>query len=779
MALLAAIGSALTSVGAWFGGLGAIGQFAVRMAVSIGFNALADALRGKPKPPEARGIVGQVQQGADVPRSFIVGRYATAGSLAFHTEWGEAGDVPNAYYSQIVALSDIPVDGLVAIWVNGQKCALDTGNPDPGGKGYPVIQLAKTFDQTDWAQVYDAPSDTYRWTATETTPTEDRAWIKFYDGTQTVADSFATGTLSSTERPWPSSAVGTGVAYAIATFLRDPEVFQSFPSVIYEIDGVAMYDPDSALTETSRNPIVAARHILAGISYGGEWFYGPQATGAGRLRDAELIAEVQACNADVPGAAAMTSAEKIAAFGVDAIPERYRCGLEVRVNRQPADVLGDILAACNGRFAEIGPAFRIAVGDPAAADLTFTDDDIISTEPETFRPFVGLAQTINGASASYPEPDEAWQTQTAPPYYVADLEVEDGGRRLLTDVGLAAVPYREQVQRLLKSAVEEARRERTHTLVMPPAFSPLEPLDYVEWTSAANGYAAKRFRVDGASPLPNGNVVLEISEVDPADYDWDANADFQPVASGSIAPLPLAPRTVAGWAVVAQSIQDDGAGERRAGLALSWTASAAGVDGVQYEIRVKATGALITHGAVGIGGGVKLVSEGILGAVTYQARARYLVSSGAPVDWTAWTDVITPDLRIAAADLDDGAVTTPRLASNAANTPLSETLSNSIAGDGTWQEIQWLNLTLPYDGEILVQWSGRHSYTAGAQAHDIEIRVDGVAVQARGGTAINDYPTILYSGAYTAGTRRISIYWKTSWQVTVSGRTLSIQGIMR
>jgi hypothetical protein len=53
-------------------------------------------------------------------------------------------------------------------------------------------------------------------------------------------------------------------------------------------------------------------------------------------------------------------------------------------------------------------------------------------------------------------------------------------------------------------------------------------------------------------------------------------------------------------------------------------------------------------------------------------------------------------------------------------------------------------------------------------------------VMTRGGTATNDYPNMAFSGGYSAGTRRIAIWWQaSSSNITLNARTLSVLGVKR
>ncbi|MGY3494887.1 hypothetical protein [Bradyrhizobium sp. USDA 4502] len=42
--------------------------------------------------------------------------------------------------------------------------------------------------------------------------------------------------------------------------------------------------------------------------------------------------------------------------------------------------------------------------------------NILSSEPQTFRPFFALADSVNGVQARYPDPTQGWQYTTAPAY---------------------------------------------------------------------------------------------------------------------------------------------------------------------------------------------------------------------------------------------------------------------------------------------------------------------------------------------------------------------------
>ena len=287
MAVFTAISTAITAVSSWTISLGALGSFAVgnfllRSAVQLGVSALAKAFAKKDTGPDPFSIQGSVRTGGSVPRSFIMGPGLTAGSLVWHTEWGTAGSTPNAYYTQVIALSDLPVAGLQRWFVEGR-----------------AVTLEETGDEKGLAAVE------YRENGT------DHAWIRFHDGHQVAADTFLTGTVNDgAPRGYSSNRIGTGIAYAVVTFRVNQDIFTGFPRSKFVLNGVRLYDisKDSTAGGTGAQrwddpatwggdgdalPAVQAYNLVRGIRFGGEWFYGLQGLTAARLPAAHWVAQVQ------------------------------------------------------------------------------------------------------------------------------------------------------------------------------------------------------------------------------------------------------------------------------------------------------------------------------------------------------------------------------------------------------------------------------------------------------------------------------------------------------
>jgi len=624
---------AFLGVGALLGGglLGGIVDFGITMAASIGLSYAAQALAGKPKTTAEQAAHFstqiQLQSGGVVPRSFLMGKTATGGLLTYFNTWGNSGETPNAYYTQVIKLSDLPIKALLGVWINGEKCTLgaDTGT----GMGLPVAEYNK-----DGA---------------------DHVWVKFYDGTQTTADSFLTTKVSSAARPYGSTRVGIGIAYVICTALVDDTLFSTgTPTYKFETDGIPLYDPTKDSTNGGSGsqrysdpstwggdgddlPAVQAYNILRGIQYDNKWICGLQKTVQANLPTVNWNAQIGKCRTTIVGAG-----------GAEAT---YRSGGQFVVNAPPADALDALMTACQGKISEVGGFYKVHLGTPDSFSFEFTDDDILSTEEQTYTPFLTLADSINGITGTYPDPTQGWNNADAPAIYNAGYESEDGDRRLLASPSFDLVPYAEQVQRLMRSALYAARRERKHNLVLPPPFWMVEPGDVGRWNSVRNGYTNKDFEVLAITDKANIDVGVSLQEVNPSDYDWNTETDYTPGTSGPTTYPRPAPQGILNWAAEGVSILDADGYARRPGIRLSWDGDMPGVTGIRYQVRRKDDANPVTSGnTLELSAGAIIITQSLLPDNQYEVAGQYIPSAPRDMLWSDWITVSTPDTKFSVLD---------------------------------------------------------------------------------------------------------------------------------
>ena len=465
-AMAGPIAAAISAVSAWAAS-SAVAAFVVRIGTSIALSALSRALAGKPRQP---GIKTETTTSGDtVPQNFILGRHATAGNkLAPEYSQPNRRKKPNLWMTRLLDLSDMPGAQFSRLMVDGAY--IDDFQPSAG------------FDHALEGRLVDG---------------KPHIWLTFYDGTQTVADPYMIKHFADhPERPWSADMVGSGLAYAVVTFLYNRKVFNGLPGVRFELLGLPLYDPrhddtvggsgaqrwnDPATWVFTENPVVMIYNILRGITLpdGARWGGSVEAED---LPLANWFAAMNEC--DVPVALVEGGTEP-----------QYRAGLEVGVDEEPADIIDELLKACSGEIVEFGGVFKVRVGPPAMPVYFFTDDDVVATQPQNMTPHPGLEGVSNAIHAVYPEPATVWEVKDAPSRYNPAWEAEDGGRRLVADISYPAVSYGTQVQRLVASTVADGRRFRGHSLTLPPDAAVLEPLDTAAWTSERHGYDAEVFEI--------------------------------------------------------------------------------------------------------------------------------------------------------------------------------------------------------------------------------------------------------------------------------------------
>ncbi|WP_309086379.1 phage tail protein [Chelativorans sp.] len=631
------VGAAIGAIATWFAKgsvLAKVISLAFGIALKVGGSLLLQATAKKQAQP---GITAQVQLGGANSGSFIVGTYATAGQLEYIGTWGRSGKTPNAYVSQVISLSDVPLSAILPrIWVNGETCTIDFGNLE--GTGYVVPEFTEGLGG-------------------------DHFWVAIEYGTQTAANAFLMEKFGGdAERPWKADMIGRGVAYVIVTAQFNRELFTAIPQVRVETQGIKLYDPrkdstvggsgaqrwgQEATYEFTDNPAVIIYNILRGIYFQGEWVYGPKVP-APRLPLSNWFAAMNEC--DVLVAKEGGGTEK-----------QFRCGYEIKVAEQePIDVIQELLKACNGRMAEIGGIYKIHVGAPPLPVFFCSDEDFVVTTEQEYDPFPGLEATFNGVAATYPEPEAAWEMKDAPQRRYPEYEAQDDDRILLADVQFNAAPFALQVQRLMKALALENRRFRKNNGTLAPAAFILEPLDVISWTSARNGYVSKRFLINSMDDQANVNQAVALIEVDPSDYDWSPSDEI-PWTVGPLVPRWPVPQPMTGWQVQPAIFYDATGNARRPSIEVFYDGDQEDVRAVRVLVRLAATDAIVFDGEVPFdrslpGDPNYPTSSTILNGVFlpntgYEVSGKYIPFSGRATEWSAWLTVVTPDVRFGPSDI--------------------------------------------------------------------------------------------------------------------------------
>lgn len=601
---------------------------ALNFVGSIALNAIAGALY-KPKLPGADVSV-EVKVGDNLPLSFVVGESATAGKRKYVGNWGDN----TRFITEVLEYSALP-QGMDGIWINDERgnIRLADGMETLGGIANVGYRLRN----------YNRDGAT-------------RIWVRWLDGTQMAADQTLINLFGNDpDYPWTAAHIGRGKSYAIVTSLYDDETLTSYPDFLLEPTPLPLYDwrfdsinggngtqrwADQSTHRPTRNPAVIAYNIVRGIYFGSEWVYGGKNLPAWRLPIAEWTAAANAC-------------DQLVTLASGATEPRYRCGLEISVDMEPASVLDEIGRSANMKFAEVGGRLKPIVDLPGAAVFSFTDGDILTTEGQSFSPFYPASDTFNAITASYPERGEKWATKDAPEYIDTAAREDDGGRYLPTSMSYGAVPFGRQVQRLMRSQMRDFRRTRIHQFYLAPDAYALEPgIDMVSWTSDRNGYVNKLFVVESVSKTPGMNVLVSLREVDPGDYDWSSDFERPIVITPPVNPRPFV-QTSDGFNVAPSTILDQASNVRRPDVLATYVGDQVGITSIQIRARVLGRTELVIDTLRGWNAGQAWRSFNVLPSTTYEFQARLYSDLTPRGAWSPWRTVTTPDVGFTWEDWDE------------------------------------------------------------------------------------------------------------------------------
>lgn len=603
----------------------------LQLLAGIGLSQIGKSLAGQ----EAEKIIGtqfDLRSGEATPRSLAFGYLLTAGSLVYYNTWGTA----QGLVSQVIAVADKPIQAYGRVFIDDSPITL--GAVEHATRGWPALEFRKNG--------------------------VDYLWVKFHDGTQTTADTLLTTYVSSAARPYTSDRVGYGVPYVIVTAQAPPRddsgakpLFSGIPKVKIEVaTGTKLYNPADGAQDPSdestwggtgdHNPAVQLYNIMRGVKFGTEWLYGLQNIADAQLPAADWATQITKAQAAInkPGGGTEPT---------------YRSGGEIIVGVQTTRTVDALLTAMQGRLISVGGMFKLRLGAPDAFVYDITDADIIDTEEQSFVPFLSLADTITGISGTFPNPASGWTDKVLPARNVALAKTRAGNRNLMASVSLDMVPYKAQAQRLIKSALTEAQRERRHTWTLGPEAWKLEPGDVVRVNSVRNGYVNKLFRVDGWLDKENLDVVVELVEVDPSDYDWDSDTDFNATVDGPTSQIPVPALAFDGWLVYPATINDHLGNPRRPSIGVQYTGGISDIRSVRVLVRIHGTGTIIYDQEIPYAAPYSqiLTSGNFSPNTQYDAQGIFIRYSGEEAEPSTWDAVTTPDVRFGSKDITDGAIT--------------------------------------------------------------------------------------------------------------------------
>lgn len=600
-AIVAAVSAIFAPIASFIGGLGLIGKALVTIGLNLAASAIAKAFAPKPKLPPG-GVELDLQLGENVDRTVACGRCGHAGHLIYPNSYGNA----NEYLQQVFVLSDYPCTELSKIWIEGELVTLGT---EDGTRGQPVT------------------SGEYA----------DRVWVRFVDGTQSLADDDLVAGANPTGR-WTANHIGLGMAYVVVTMRYDREKLPGPVQVFFEFKGAKLYDwrkdstvggsgahrwDDPATHEYSDNPIVIDYNYRRGFSVNGDLFCGMEMPASDLPLDRYTIA-ANIC-------------DEATDYG-----RRYVCSIQLNANTEHGENIEQLMKSCGGIVVDGVDGTWPIVGTAQTIVATLTDDDLIPGARVTFQRRRSMDQLVNAVSGTYPNPDNQWspagyETQVSAAALAVDRRSRD------VPINFETVPVGEQAAQLAAIYLSENRFEATAQVTVRPRWQVLEPGDWIRWNSARYGdrvYMVADMTIAALDEEGPRNTILSLQE---------RSGDIYDAVGVTLPPVPLGPAAP----VYAAQLQDfavtavSGVGANSIvypAIRASWSLPVdPTVTGAIIEYRVKAQPDVSYTRAVESTRTVVLLAEGVVSSTLYEVRHKLVTDPARTVAWTAWQEVTTSD----------------------------------------------------------------------------------------------------------------------------------------
>jgi hypothetical protein len=331
------------------------------------------------------------------------------------------------------------------------------------------------------------------------------ARFKFYDGTQTQADA----DLVAESSKWTASHVLNGIAYVYARYEFHRDSFPTgIPNLSMIVRGKKVYDPDTATTAYSTNPVLCLRDYLAS-DYGFK-------SASSDFDDTSFITAKDVCDETVSA--------------LDGGTTRFTMNGVVDTGKPKAEVLREMLTSFAGDLVRINGKWHCNAGEHRAATITLDEDDcrgVIDIITKTSR-----RDRYNAVRGTFISPENDYTLADYPEITNAAYQTEDG-EKISTQIDLPFTSYASTAQRLAKINLLANRQELVVRYPAKLTAFRLKAGDTVAINNEDFGWSGKLFRVQnwtlvpetGQGGSPTIGIDLILRETASEIYDWDFDTE--------------------------------------------------------------------------------------------------------------------------------------------------------------------------------------------------------------------------------------------------------------
>ncbi len=317
----------------------------------------------------------------------------------------------------------------------------------------------------------------------------DKVYYEIFTG---EADQALCASYAAVKPEWDSALPYTAYIYLRLTY--DPDLFQSRPEVVVEVDGLKIYNPDTAVTEYSNNAALCAYDFMSRSAR-----RGGMEIAASRIDDTTVIDSAAYCTA-----------------------KGWTCDIVLsEMDTVAIDHLAEILATYRGAIIRAATTFTFKYLDLnyETSVMDITEDDIIE---ENGRSSLTIRQpsvfdTPNALKLKYYNSEKEYAEDEL---IIADsaAAASDGDYRE-KEVSLTGMTATENVQKMGNYLLERLRINKEAGMIIGTRGMALEPMDLVTVTHSRPAWFQKFMRVSELSVTQSGDVGLQLIEESDDMYD--------------------------------------------------------------------------------------------------------------------------------------------------------------------------------------------------------------------------------------------------------------------
>lgn len=450
--------------------------------VAFAGNALVSSISGKPKGKQdtssAATDAKRTIRSEVAPRRIVYGRARVSGPLIYAGSFGAQKE----YLLLVIPLADHEIEAIDAVWIGEHRVdasEIDAANDVIAGRFKTPESGGKWLDLTR-----------------EAGPPGALVSIRRMLGNQTQADPQL---VFECPDGWTAADKLTGIAHLVVRLRYDPDLFQSgIPSISAEVRGKKVLDPRTGVTAYSDNWALCIHDYLRG-EHG-------LAAGADEVDLDSIITAANLADEDV----------QITAEG--ATQKRYTLNGTFTLDRQPIDVIEEMLAPGGGALVYTAGQYRLFGGAYQAPTVTLTAADLASDVEVVTKP--PRRELFNSVRGNFIGPNVFWQARPFPPVQSQAYIAEDG-EEIWREIELPWVLEQPRARRIAKQLLLRSRQGVTIRAAVKYANLDLSVWQTVAVTLPDLGWDEKPFRIISWAFSPEtGLITLTMQEEQIASYAW-------------------------------------------------------------------------------------------------------------------------------------------------------------------------------------------------------------------------------------------------------------------